>query len=344
MPDKFSSDFKDMSISNDYNDINLLSNESLKLEKMKISLKVLLENSISGVKDRIDVLKKKAADSIDIVDKSRAVQSFSLIHEQIFELKKVLNVYKEVSKKIDEFVGSRSLFVQENSLTIEELKKLLLILINKQKKDGHDILDKFDADYNSDMLLTIANNIKLIQKWITEIDKVKLNISDIDKSDTGIVSDKISVNSLSSGDKSKKIESPANCSTVKYTVFSDFTMKKVKEIYFLGESYWVKGLAESVCIICSVLWNNEREKFINLVDKYIDIEGKNLKIFSRVKSDYYFQNLEGTELFIKIKNKTSKELISIIKFMLYYFELNPMKDLMFYVCENDILMKRYQKN
>lgn len=311
-------------------------------EKAQISFKFLLENIISGIKDRIGVLKKKTADCIDIVDSTRAIQSFSLLHEQIFELKNILNTFKDISKRIDEFTGTQMLFNQSNGLSIEELKEILLILIDKQKKNGHNILDNFDSNYNSDMLLTIANNVKLLQKWINELEEFKFDIEELSRNSPDIVSNNTNTASINKHDI-YSISSTEIKDVEEYTVFSDFTKKKVKEIYFLGERYQVKGLSETTCIICAALWKKNKTKFNVIVDKYIEIEGKNLKIFSKEKGDYYFQNLEGTDLFIKIRNKTSKDLIAIIKYMLYYFELNPMKDLTFYVCENEMLTKRYLK-
>lgn len=283
----------------------------------------------SSISDTISKLKKAAAGVIEYDDHDKAVALFSEIHGNICSLneaKNALNIFLNNVKKADSTqIINYASSTEKSFNTIDEVIEYTEKSVLDHKKKMCLMIGSLSPDKLKDGLESAIDTLNVLSNLNLEVKKLKdlINLDDCEELITH------SVVELQSSEKMQE-----------FTVFSDFTKMKVKSIRLLNNTYEVSGMADAFSTICLYLWALNKDKLSNLINRNIFLEGKHMKVFCDSREDYYCQPLGNTGIYYRTRNKTSKEVVSILRLLLQQYNLNPETDLIFYVTDNDLMLRR----
>ncbi|WP_044974293.1 hypothetical protein [Ruminococcus sp. HUN007] len=204
--------------------------------------------------------------------------------------------------------------------TIDEVVEYTDKVIMEYKKKLCLIISSLSSDILTDELESNIATLNVLMSLNAELKRIRelLNLNNNEKNTS-----------------QNNAELNASKKIYELTVFSDFTKMKVKSIKLMNSTYEVKGMDEAFSIICYVLRSINKDKISYLVNRYLIVAEKKVKIFSYYCEEQGFQPLGNSGIYYNINDMTNEEIVLTIRILLQFYDLRPEADLVFYATDID---------
>lgn len=281
--------------------IETLKNEDIITEEPDNDIALVLNDVVSALESKLDYFKHQIVSSIELEDHNKAVQIYSSAHENICILRQVNSVVNDVIIKIKEF----QINAEEKISSLQDVIVYFNNLLKYHKSKASYYIENFN-DEIVDSLNNTTSSISLMIYLISELNKVSVVV-----------------------DKITQKQPEQNENTLKaVNIYSDFSNLSLKSAKFLNCEYQVSSFNDLLVIICDALALINKNRFCNLIDRDVSLEGRPYRLISSIDSyNHKYNKLKNLNAFVNVYELKQPSVLSLMKMLINYFELNPNTDL-----------------